>query len=69
MAADTPDTRSWATLPARLGFARMRLPAGTHRVRVDVLGYSQTLEVEIEAGGWALANFTQLRMPPVPQPK
>ncbi len=31
---DTPDTRSWATLPARIGVYRVTLPAGKHSVSV-----------------------------------
>ena len=33
-AADTPDTRSWSTLPGRIAFARVQLPPGEHTVEV-----------------------------------
>ena len=35
---DTPDTRSWETLPARVAIARVRVPAGEHRVHIDARG-------------------------------
>src|SRR5690606_42032436 len=31
-AADTPDTRSWATLPARIAIGRVTVPPGEHEV-------------------------------------
>ena len=37
-AVDTPDTRSWATLPARIAFGRVRLPPGRHTIRVRARG-------------------------------
>lgn len=30
------DTRSWQLLPARIGLARIRLPAGEHRIEVEI---------------------------------
>lgn len=59
-AVDTPDTRCWATLPARIAISRVRLPAGKHRVRVNVLGVNRTEEVEVRAGGFAVINLTEL---------
>lgn len=59
-AYDTPDTRSWATLPARIGLARMRLPAGRHSVRVAALGVSRERQVDVPAGGYAVVNLTEL---------
>lgn len=59
-AYDTPDTRSWATLPARIGIARMRVPAGRHSVRVAALGVSRERQVDVPAGGYAVVNLTEL---------
>jgi hypothetical protein len=33
-AADTPDTRSWVTLPASMFLSRIEVPAGTHKISV-----------------------------------
>src|SRR5690606_13345365 len=44
---DTPDTRSWATLPARIGVVRARLPAGTHKVEVAAQGLKKTSTIEL----------------------
>jgi hypothetical protein len=60
-ALDTPDTRSWETLPARVAIARVRVPAGRHAVRIDARGYVRTAEVEVERGGWALVSAMGLR--------
>lgn len=65
VAADKPDTRSWSTLPARVHLARVRVPAGRHQVTVDLHGRGGPLrlthEVEVPAGGFAVADFTTLR--------
>ena len=60
-ALDTPDTRSWETLPARVAVARVRVPAGRHAVRVDARGVIRTLDVDLEKGGWALVSLMGLR--------
>ncbi len=60
-ATDVPDTRSWATLPARIAIARVMLPAGPHKLEISA---SQTLKrtsVDIKPGGWAVVNVTVLR--------
>jgi hypothetical protein len=59
-AADTPDTRSWATLPARIAIARVRLGAGSHTVRVSAQGVTREQKVEIPVNGFAVVNLTQL---------
>jgi tetratricopeptide (TPR) repeat protein len=58
--ADTPDTRSWATLPARIGFVRMRLPAGKHQVQITAQGRSVTRSVEVRSTGYTAISFTEL---------
>lgn len=59
-AADTPDTRNWATLPARMAFGRMMLPAGPRSVQLHARGTDLTKRVEIKAGGFAVVNLTVL---------
>jgi uncharacterized protein len=60
-ALDTPDTRSWETLPARLAVARVRLPAGRHRVLLDVRGWQRSQELLVERGGWHVVSLMALR--------
>jgi len=60
-ALDTPDTRSWETLPARVAIARVRVPAGKHTVRVDARGVIRTADVEVQTGGWAVVSLMALR--------
>jgi hypothetical protein len=60
-AADTPDTRSWVTLPARYYVARARVPAGDRVVRVRMGGIGRTAKINVPAGGWAVVNFSDLR--------
>lgn len=60
-AADTPDTRSWVTLPARFSIARGRLPAGEHTITVRYRGQQRSRTVKLSPGGWAVVNFSDLR--------
>lgn len=60
-AADTPDTRSWATLPARMAVSRMRLPPGRHTVVLRAQGVEKTEEFTLSPGGWHTAVLTILR--------
>jgi hypothetical protein len=60
-ALDTPDTRSWETLPARVAVARVRLPAGRHRVNLDVRGWHRSQEIVVEKGGWSVVSLMALR--------
>lgn len=60
-ALDTPDTRSWETLPARVAVARVRLPAGRHRVVLDVRGWQRSQEILVEKGGWSVVSLMALR--------
>ena len=49
-ATERADTRSWTTLPDRIHLARLRLPAGRHDLRVEVLDrrgqVAQTVDFE-----------------------
>ncbi|MDP9033631.1 MAG: hypothetical protein M3O50_02405 [Myxococcota bacterium] len=60
-ALDTPDTRSWETLPARFAFARVHVPAGKHTVRIDARGVSRNVEVDLPIGGWGVTSLMALR--------
>jgi uncharacterized protein len=60
-ALDTPDTRSWETLPSRVAVARLRLPPGRHRVAIDARGWSRTQEILVEKGGWQVVSLMALR--------
>lgn len=59
-AADKPDTRSWATLPARIAVVRAPLPPGKHRIEVDLLGRRHVLEATVEADQWVVVDITDL---------
>lgn len=60
-ATDTPDTRSWSTLPARLTVARIRVPPGKHVVDLAVSGERKRQTLDLKPGGWAAVNLTVLR--------
>ena len=60
-ALDTPDTRSWETLPARVAIARVRVPAGRHTVHIDARGVLRDTTVDVEKGGWAVVSLMALR--------
>ena len=59
-ATDTPDTRSWSTLPARIAFGRLRLPPGEHVVYVRARGVAKQQKIAISPGGFAVVNLTVL---------
>jgi hypothetical protein len=60
-AADTPDTRSWSTLPARIALGRVRVPAGKHAVRIHARGESLEQTLDVRPGGFEALNLTVLR--------
>ncbi|MBX3233858.1 MAG: hypothetical protein KIT84_31405 [Labilithrix sp.] len=60
-ALDTPDTRSWETLPSRVAVARVRLPAGRHKVSIDVRGWNRSQEILVQKGSWQLISLMALR--------
>jgi hypothetical protein len=61
VAVDTPDTRGWSTLPARIAIARVRVPPGRHVVELEARGVRKRQEVDLKPGGWAVVNLTVLR--------
>ncbi len=59
-ATDTPDTRSWQTLPAQIVFGRVPVRAGEYQVELVTRGVSKRQRVKVEAGGFAVVNQTVL---------
>jgi hypothetical protein len=60
-AIDTPDTRSWSTLPARIAFGRVRVPPGRQTVVLRVGGFEKQQVIDVPARGWAVVPLTVLR--------
>lgn len=61
VAADTPDTRAWVTLPARISVARMRVPPGKHTITVRLSGVERIATIDAKAGGFNVLNFSAAR--------
>ncbi len=59
-AADVPDTRSWETLPARVGIARVRLRPGEHRVVLRARGTEREGNVRVTPAGWRAVSLFAL---------
>jgi uncharacterized protein len=59
-ATDTPDTRNWQTLPARMAFSRVMLEPGPRTIKLSARGASMTKKVDIKPGGFAVVNLTVL---------
>jgi hypothetical protein len=57
---DTPDTRSWATLPARMALGRVWLKPGTHHVILSARGERTRHRVNIKPGGFTVLSLTVL---------
>lgn len=60
VAADTPDTRSWSTLPARMAIGRVWLKPGTHTVWLGARGVGKSQKITLRRGGWGVVNLTVL---------
>ncbi len=60
-AADTPDTRSWVTLPAQYYVGRIRLPAGRHLLSITSRGQVRRRVLDLQPGGWTVLNFSDIR--------
>jgi len=58
---DTPDTRSWVTLPANVAIARLRVPPGSHQVRVRARGLTKDYRVTVQPGDWAFVCASALQ--------
>jgi hypothetical protein len=61
VALDTPDTRSWETLPARVAIARVRVPAGDHHVALSARGTHRDVPLHLGKGDWAVVSLMALR--------
>ena len=59
-AVDTPDTRNWSTLPARIAFGRVRIRPGTHVVTLTAAGGRKRQSITVAPGGWAVVCLTAL---------
>lgn len=60
-ATDVPDTRSWATLPARIALARVALAPGQHQVQVVASQSEKKITIDAKPGGWSVVSVTILR--------
>lgn len=60
-AADTPDTRSWSTLPSNVAITRLRLQPGQHTVQLRVRGVMKEYRVDTRPGDWQAVVMTALR--------
>jgi len=60
-AADTPDTRSWTTLPSNVAIARLRLTPGQHTVQLSARGETKSYRVTTRPGDWQAVVMTALR--------
>jgi uncharacterized protein len=60
-AVDTPDTRSWVTLPARIAIGRLRVKPGKHRVELGARERRESFELDLKPRDWAVLNLTVLR--------
>ncbi len=64
-AMDTPDTRSWVTLPSSVFFARAEVSAGTHVVSVVFQGKGGTVTekrtVTVKEGGFIVVPVSSMR--------
>lgn len=59
-AADTPDTRSWSTLPARITLGRVRVAPGKHTVELMARGTHKKFTFDLQPGAWSVAVLTVL---------
>lgn len=60
-ALDTPDTRSWETLPARVAVGRVRVAPGRHTIVASARGVTRTQRVDVSNGGWGAVSLQALR--------
>jgi len=60
-AADTPDTRSWVTLPARFYVARAHVEPGEHQVSVRYRGQARRRTINVTSGQTKVLNFSAYR--------
>ena len=61
VAADTPDTRAWNSLPARIRLLRLSLPAGTYPVSITLGRRTFSQDISVSAGNISVINFSKVR--------
>jgi tetratricopeptide (TPR) repeat protein len=61
VALDTPDTRSWETLPARVAVGRVRVAPGRHTVSASARGVTRTQPIDVKSGGYGAVSLQALR--------
>lgn len=60
-ARDTPDTRSWTSLPEDIYLVRFQLDPGEHELGVSVGNNRDTRRIDIGSDRFQLVNFSRLR--------
>lgn len=60
-AADTPDTRSWTTLPAHITLTRIKLDEGMHMLEASINGQRDRQTVGVFEDRFTVVNFSRLR--------
>jgi hypothetical protein len=70
MATESADTRNWQTLPFSISYARLKLPAGKHKLILQAMNDSsntnqQTIEVEVKTGEKQFVEFHHLETLPL----
>ena len=64
-AADTPDTRSWVTLPSMILVSRKEIPAGKHKVTVAFSGQAGSMHIDktvnVPPGGFSVVSVASMR--------
>lgn len=60
-AADTPDTRSWTTLPEHIRLSRIKLPQGMHTAEIRVGSRTDRQTVPVWEDKLNIINFSKVR--------
>ena len=60
-ALDTPDTRSWETLPARVALGRVHVAPGRLTVIASARAVTRTQPIDVKSGGWGAVSLQALR--------
>lgn len=60
LASENADTRSWSTLPARVGIVRMNASEGEHNLSVRASGYRMPITVNVSPNRITLVHVTAI---------
>ncbi len=60
-ATDTPDTRSWTTLPGDIHWARHAMPSGSQRLQISIDGHTIERVIDVQERGITVVNFSASR--------